>query len=29
VIRADEAMLRLKNVKSQLKSIEEDLKNQR
>jgi hypothetical protein len=29
VIHADEAMLRLKNVKSQLKSIEEDLKNQR
>jgi hypothetical protein len=29
VIRADEAMLRLKNAKSRLKVVEEDLKNQR
>jgi hypothetical protein len=29
VIRADEAMLRLKNVESRLKAAEEDLKNQR
>jgi hypothetical protein len=29
VFRADEAMLRLKNVESQLKATEEDLKNQR
>jgi hypothetical protein len=29
VIRADEAMLWLKNVESQLKATEEDLKNQR
>jgi multidrug resistance efflux pump len=29
VIRADEAMLRLKNAKSRLKAVEEDLKNQR
>jgi hypothetical protein len=29
VIHADEAMLRLKNAKSQLKVVEEDLKNQR
>jgi chromosome segregation ATPase len=29
VFRADEAMLRLKNVESRLKAIEEDLKNQR
>jgi hypothetical protein len=28
VIHADEAMLRLKNAESQLKSVEEDLKNQ-
>jgi hypothetical protein len=28
VIRADDAMLRLKNVESQLKVAEEDLKNQ-
>jgi hypothetical protein len=29
VIHADEAMLRLKNAESQLKVVEEDLKNQR
>jgi hypothetical protein len=29
VIRVDEAMLRLKNVKSWVKAAEEDLKNQR
>jgi multidrug resistance efflux pump len=29
VIRADQAMLRLKNAKSRLKAVEEDLKNQR
>jgi hypothetical protein len=29
VIRADEAMLRLKNVESGLKAVEENLKNQR
>jgi hypothetical protein len=29
VIRADEAMLRLKNAESRLKAVEEDLKNQR
>jgi uncharacterized protein with gpF-like domain len=29
VIRADEAMLRLKNTESRLKAAEEDLKNQR
>jgi hypothetical protein len=29
VIRADEAMLRLKNVESRLEAAEEDLKNQR
>jgi hypothetical protein len=29
VIRADEAMLRLKNAENQLKAVEEDLKNQR
>jgi autotransporter translocation and assembly factor TamB len=29
VFRADEAMLRLKNVESRLKVVEEDLKNQR
>jgi chromosome segregation ATPase len=29
VIRADEAMFRLKNAESWLKSVEEDLKNQR
>jgi hypothetical protein len=29
VIRADEAMLRLKNVESRLKAAEENLKNQR
>jgi hypothetical protein len=29
VIRADETMLRLKNVESQSKAVEEDLKNQR
>jgi hypothetical protein len=28
VIHADEAMLRLKNVESRLKAVEEDLKNQ-
>jgi hypothetical protein len=28
VIRADEAMLRLKNAESQLKAAEEDLRNQ-
>jgi hypothetical protein len=29
VIRADEAVLWLKNTKSRLKTVEEDLKNQR
>jgi hypothetical protein len=29
VIHADEAMLRLKNIESRLKAVEEDLKNQR
>jgi hypothetical protein len=29
VIRADEAMLRMKNAESQIKVVEEDLKNQR
>jgi hypothetical protein len=29
VIRADEAMLRLKNAENRLKDVEEDLKNQR
>jgi hypothetical protein len=28
VIHADEAMLRLKNVESRLKAVEQDLKNQ-